>query len=175
MATTAPTTGAIPPVPPMGALAILLTWAELFASPQQVFTDLRVNFTILLASLFTFIDGPESLLMRVEAMAHHFPVILALISDEEPNQITLLKNPHQYASSLANQNPVDNLMYGFTGMDTWNLAAVHLPSSAFKISAQYNVLDDPAAIQMGLDRLPQDQSFHPYVLATMPGMISSAC
>ena len=130
---------------------------------------------ILSASLFTFTDGPEFLLLRVEALACHSPVILVLISDEEPNQITLLKNPRQYASSLANASPVDNLMYGFMGMDTRNLAAVHLPSSAFKISTQYNVLDDPAAIQMDLDGLPQDQSFHPYVLVTMPGMMNSTC
>ena len=46
-------------------------------------------------------------------------------------------------------------MYGFMGMDTQNLAAVHLLSSAFEISAQYNVLDDPAATRTGLDGLPQ--------------------
>ena len=66
-------------------------------------------------------------------------------------------------------------MYGFTGTNTRNLAAVHLPSSAFENSTPYNVLDDPATIQMGLDGLPGDQSFHPYVLATMPGMTNSAC
>ena len=146
MATTMPTTGIIPPVPPTGALAILPTWAELFALLQQVFPDPRVNFTILSASLFTSTDGPESLLLKVEALAHCSPVILALILDEEPNQITLLKNPCQYASSLANPSPVDNLMYGFTGTDTCNLAVVHLPLSAFDTSAQYNVLDDPAII-----------------------------
>ena len=91
MATTAPTMGIVPPVPPMGALAVSPTCAELFASPQHVFTDLTVNFMILSASLFTSTDGPESLLLRVEALAHRSPVILALISDEEPNQITLLK------------------------------------------------------------------------------------
>ena len=66
-------------------------------------------------------------------------------------------------------------MYGFMGTNTCNLAAVHLPSSAFKNSAQYNVLDDPATIRMGLDGLLVDQSFHPYVLATMLGMTNSAC
>ena len=146
MAMTVPTAGAIPPVPPMGALAISPTWARLFASPQWVFTDPRVNFAILLSSLFTSTDGPESLLMRVEALVHHSPVMLALISDEEPNQITLLKNPCQYVGSLVNPSPVDNLMYSFTGKDAQNLAAVHLPPSAFEISAQYNVFNDAAAI-----------------------------
>ena len=94
MATTMPTTGIIPPVPPTGALAILPTWAELFALLQQVFPDPRVDFAILSTSLFTSTDGPETLLLKVEALAHCSPVILALISDEEPNQITLLKNPH---------------------------------------------------------------------------------
>ena len=175
MATTMPTAGTIPATLPMGALAILPTWAELFTLPQQVFTNLRVEFAILSASLFTSTDGPESLLTRVEALAHHSPVILALILDEEPNQITLLKNPHHYIGSLVNPSPVDNLIYGFTGADTWNLAAVHLPASAFKISAQYSVLDDPDTIRVGLEGLPQDQSFHPYVLVMMPGMMNFAC
>ena len=129
-------------------------WAELFALPQQVFTNPRVDFAILLASLFTSTDGPESLLTRVEALMHCSLIILALILDEEPNQITLLKNPHCYGGSLVNPSPVDNLIYSFTGADAWNLAAVHLLASAFKISAQYNVLD---------------------VLAMMPGMTNSAC
>ena len=70
---------------------------------------------------------------------------------------------------------MDNLIYGFMGTDMRNLAAVYLPSSAFENSAQYNILDDPAAIQAGLDGLPGDQSFHPYVLATTPGMTNSSC
>ena len=146
MSTTVPTAGAISLVPPMGALTILPTWAKLFASLQWVFTDPRVDFAILLASLFTSTDDPESLLTRVEALACHSPVMLALISNEEPNHITLLKSPHLYADSLANPSPVDNLLYGFTRTDAQNLAAVHLPPSAFEISAQYNVLDDAAAI-----------------------------
>ena len=175
MATTAPTTGVALPVLPTGVLAILPTWAELFTSPQQVFPDPRVDFAMLSTSLNTSTDGPDTLLMRVEALAHHSPVILALISDEEPNHITLLKNPRRYIGSLVNPSPVDNLIYGFTGTDMHNLVAVHLPSSAFENSMQYNVLDDPAAIQTGLDGLPVDQSFHPYVLATTPGMTNSAC
>ena len=70
---------------------------------------------------------------------------------------------------------MDNLVYGFTGTYMHNLAAMYLPSSAFKNSVQYNVLDDPTTIWAGLDGLPVDQSFHPYVLATTPGMTNSAC
>ena len=146
MATTAPTAGTALPVLPTGVLATPPTWAELFTSPQQVFPDPRVDFAILSTSLNTSTDGPETLLMRMEALARRSPVILALISDEEPNQITLLKNPRRYVGSLANLSPVDNLMYGFTGTDMRNLAAVHLLTSAFENSVQYNVLDDPATI-----------------------------
>ena len=173
MAITVPAAGATPPVPPMGALAISPTWAELLTSLQCMFTDPRVNFAILSASST---DGPDSLLMRrVEALACHPPVILALVSNEEPNQITLLNNPCQYTGSLANPSPVDNHMYSFTGMDAQNLAAVHLPPSAFKTSDLYNVLNNAAAIQVGLDMLPQDQSFHPHVSAMTLGMTNSAC
>ena len=88
MAAAAPTTGIALPVPPTGALTVLPTWAELFMSPQQVFPDPRVDYAILSALINTSTDGPDTLLMRVEALAHQSPVILALISDEEPNQIT---------------------------------------------------------------------------------------
>ena len=69
--------------------------------------------------------------------------MLALVSDEELNHITLLKNPHRYAASgsLANPSPIDNYMYGFTETDAWNLAAVYLLPLAFKKSALYNVLN----------------------------------
>ena len=66
-------------------------------------------------------------------------------------------------------------MYGFTGVDAQKLAAAYLPPSAFENSTLYNVLDDAAATLTGLDMLPQDQSFHPYVLATLLGMTNSAC
>ena len=160
---------------PITAITSWLTWAELFTSPQQVFPDPRVDYAILLASINASADSPDALLMRVEALACRSPVVLALISDEIPNQITLLKNPRHYTASLINPSPVDNLVYSFTGTDMRNLAAVHLPSLAFENSAQYNVLDDPAAIWAGLDGLPGDQSFHPYVLATTPAMTNSSC
>ena len=160
---------------PITAIASLPTWAELFTSPQQVFPDPRVNYAILSASINASADGPDALLMRVEALACCSPVMLALISNEEPNQITLLKNPCRYTASLVNLSPVNNLIYGFTGTDMHSLAAMHLPSLAFENSAQYNVLDDPAAIRAGLNGLPGDQSFHLYVLATTPGMTNSSC
>ena len=69
MATAAPTMGIALPVPPTGALTVLPMWAELFALLQQVFPDPRVNYAILLVSINTSTDGPDTLLMRVEALA----------------------------------------------------------------------------------------------------------
>ena len=102
---------------PIMGITALPTWAELFMSLQQVFPDPRGDYAILSASINASTDGPDALLMRVEALAHRSPVMLALISDEEPNQITLLKNPCRYTGSLINPSPVDNLVYGFTGTD----------------------------------------------------------
>ena len=95
MAATVPTTGIGLPVSPTGVLAALPTWAELFASLQQVFPDPRINFAVLSTLLNASTDGQDTLLAKVEALARRSPVILALIFDEEPNQITLLKNPCQ--------------------------------------------------------------------------------
>ena len=38
----------------------------------------------------------------------------------------------------------------------------------------YNVLDDPATLQAGLEALLADQTFHPYVNMGMPNMLSSS-
>jgi hypothetical protein len=100
---------------------------------------------------------------------------VALISDEEPERITLLKNPRRFAGSLANPSPLDGLVYGFAGSDSRTLAAVHLPATAFETSATYNVLDVPVTLRAGLDTLPPDQTFHPYVNAGTPGMTNSSC
>ena len=74
---------------PITAITSPPTWAELFTSPQQVFPDPRVDYAIHSASINVSADSPNALLMRVEALARRSPVVLALISDEEPNQITL--------------------------------------------------------------------------------------
>ena len=73
--------------------------------------------------------------------------------------------------------PLDGLIYGFSGPDAHTLAAVHIPASAFEVSAAYNILDDAAAtIHLGLEEgLPVDQVYHPYVTVRTPNMTNSAC
>ena len=46
---------------------------------------------------------------------------------------------------------------------------------AFKVSAPYNVLDDAAAIHLGLEGLPVDQVYHSYVNVGTPNMTNSTC
>ena len=66
-------------------------------------------------------------------------------------------------------------MYRFSGPDAHRLAAVHIPASAFEVSAAYNVLDDATAIHLGLEGLPANQAHHPYVEVGTPNMTNSAC
>jgi hypothetical protein len=130
-----------------------------------VFVEPQVDFRVLAASLFTSNDAPEMLLAKLEALAQRMPVILALVSDEEPDRIALLKNPKHF----------DSMTYGFTGANGRNLAAVHIPASAFENSAPYNVLDDAVTIWTGLDTLPPDQYFHAYVTAGTQNKMNLAC
>jgi hypothetical protein len=112
------------------------------------------------------------LLAKLEAIAQRSPVIIPMVSDEEPDRITLLKNPKHFAGSLPNPSPIN----GFTGADGRNLAAVHIPNSAFENSApENNVQDDAATIQLGLETLPSNQYFHAYVTAGKQNMTNSAC
>ena len=158
-------------VPPAGPPS----WQELFASADRMFVEPTVDYGTLSVALFASADAPEVLLGRVESLAQRSPVIVALISDEEPERITLLKNPRRFAGSLANPSPLDGVVYGFSGSDSRTLAAVLLPATAFETSAAYNVLDDPMALRAGLDTLPPDQMFHVYVNAGTPGMTYSNC
>ena len=80
----------------MGVVTRALTWHELFVNAEHVFTEPVVEFGVLAASLFTSADSPDLLLAKVEALAHLSPVVIAMISDEEPDRITLLKNPRRF-------------------------------------------------------------------------------
>jgi hypothetical protein len=140
-----------------------------------MFSEPVVDYGTISASLFASADPSDILLGRVEALAQRSPVIVALVSDEEPERITLLKNPRRFSGSLANPSPLDSLIYGFAGSDSRTLAAVHIPANAFEISAAYNVLDDATLVRAGLDLLPPDQTFHPYVNAGTPDMTNAGC
>ena len=52
---------------------------------------------------------------------------------------------------------------------------MHIPVSAFEVSAAFNVLDDAATVHLGLENLPVNQAFHPYVNVGTPNMTNSAC
>ena len=102
-------------------------------------------------------------------------MIVALMVDESPDWISLVKNPRQFVGSLLNPSILDGLVYGFMGPNAHSLAAAHIPTSAFETTVAYNVLDDPATVRGGLETLPANQMFHPYVNIRMPQMTNSAC
>ena len=73
-------------------------------------------------------------------------MVITMISDEEPDQITLLKNPRHFAGSISMPCPIDGLLYGFVGLDARNLATVYIPPAAFEGTGPYNILNDPTTI-----------------------------
>ena len=176
MAAAPPVTAGHLAITPQVALPGPPMWEELFATADQIFTVPAVpNGVLLAAVLFNSADPPERLLNKLEQMALESPMVVALVSDEDPDWITLLKNPRHFVGSLLHPTALDGLMYGFSGPDTRRLAAVHIPASTFEISATFNVLDNAAMVCLGLENLPADQAFHPYVNMGMPNMMNSAC
>ena len=176
MATAPPATAG----PPAIALPLVqlgpLTWEELFTTPDRVFALPDVPYRMFSAALFNSVDPPEVLLNKLEQTALESPMMVALISDEDPDWITLLKNPRQFVGSLVHPRTLlDRLMYGFSGPDACTLAAIHVPASAFKVSTAYNILDDATAICLGLEGLPADQAHHPYINVGDANMTNSAC
>ena len=160
---------------PQVALPGPLAWEEHFATVDQAFTSPAVPFSVLSATIFNSADPLEMLLSKLEQTALESPIVVALVSDENPDWITLLKNPRCLVGSLLHPTALDGLMYSFLGPDTQRLAAVHIPTSAFEISAAFNVLDDAVMICLGLENLPVDQVFHPYVKVGTSNMTNLAC
>jgi hypothetical protein len=162
-----------PPVPLSGPP----TCEELFGAPERVFSaPSTVPYAVISAALFALGDPPDILLTKLErGTALESPVVLALVSDEDPDLVTLLQKTRQFVSSLIRPMPLDGLMFGFSGPDAQRLAAVHVPPSAFETSTAFNVLDDAGAVRAGLEALPADQTFHPYVNVGTAGMTNSGC
>ena len=113
--------------------------------------------------------------MKLERTSLESPMMMALVLDEVPDTISLLKNPCRYVGSLLHPLVLDGMMYGFMGPDSQNLTAVNIPATAFEMAAAYNVLDDPVMVQAGLEALPADQTYHPYVNVGTPNMSNSSC
>ena len=95
------------------------------------------------------------------------PVMIALVSDEDPDWISLLQSPHCFVGSLVHPTPLDGHICSFSGPDACTLAAIHIPTSAFDISTAYNVLDDAAAIHVGLEHQGRNHfgKFHIYLFS----------
>ena len=151
------------------------SWRELFESSEHAFAASEVPYGVLSTALFNSADVPDVLLNRLEWTSLESPVILTLVLDKAPDWISLLKNPHWFVGSLLHPSLLDRLLFGFSGPDGWNLAAVHILLAAFESPAAYNVLDDPNAIHAGLEALPADQTFHPYVNVGTVQMTNSTC
>ena len=157
----------VPPGPP--------SWCELYDSATHVFSAPVILYALLSATFFCSADPPETLLTKLKRTSLESPVVMALVSDEAPDTILLVKNPRQNIGSLLNPSILDGMVYSFMGPDGRNLAAVHIPASALKLTVAYNVLDDPAMVWAGLEALPVDQTFHPYMNVGMPNMSSMPC
>ena len=95
---------AVPPGPP--------SWRELYDSADHIFSAPTIPYALLLAAFFRSVDPPETLLMKLERTSLELPVMIALVSDEALDSISLvLKNPCRYIGSLLNPSVLDGLVY----------------------------------------------------------------
>ena len=114
---------AVPPVvgPPAPVLVVPSgppSWQELYDSAPHAFPAPVIPYALLSTAFFHSVDPPETLLMKLERTSLESPMMMALVSDEAPDTISLLKNPHQYVGSLLNPSVLDGMVYGFTGPDS---------------------------------------------------------
>ena len=143
---------AVPPAvgPPTLIIPMVLlgppSWCELYDSTKCIFPAPIVPYALLSAAFFHSVDPPETLLTKLERTSLESPVMIALVSDEAPDSISLVKNPHWYIRSLLNPSVLDSMVYGCMGPDAQNLAAVNVLALAFEMTAAYNVLDDPVTV-----------------------------
>ena len=92
-------------------------WLELFEAADRSFTAPEVPYAVLLMALFNSADAPKVLLNCLKRMLLECPVILALVSNEAPDWISFLKNPHRFVGSLLHPSLMDGLLFGFSGPD----------------------------------------------------------
>ena len=104
-----PTLVAAPPGPP--------SWRKLYNSADRVFSAPIIPYTLLLTTFFHSVDPPETLLMKLKRTSLESPVMIALVSDEAPDSISLVKNTRWYIGSLLNPSVLDGLVYSFTRPD----------------------------------------------------------
>ena len=125
--------------PAVGSPALILvllglpSWHELYDSANPVFPAPIVPYAVLSATFFCSRDPPDTLFTKLKRTSVESPMMVALVSDEAPDWMSLVKNPHQFVGSLLNPSVLDGMVYGFTGPDARNLAAVHVLASAFEI------------------------------------------
>ena len=72
----------------------LPSWHELYDSAGHVFPALIVPYTLLSAAFFCLVDPPKTLLTKLKRTSLESPVMTALVLDEAPDSISLVKNPH---------------------------------------------------------------------------------
>lgn len=108
-------------VPPVAVPQIALprppTWEELFSSTDRALSPPMVPYTVLSAAIFNSANPPEVLLNKLEHTALESPVILTLVSNEDPSWVTLLKNLQCFVGNLLHPTALDGLFYGFLGPD----------------------------------------------------------
>ena len=68
-------------------------WWELYKLADRVFSALVVPYAMLSAAIFNSVDLLDALLNKFKRTVLELPVIVAVMSDEGPDWISLLKNP----------------------------------------------------------------------------------
>ena len=91
MTATAAPTASVPAT--MAVIAGALTWSQLFAHAEQIFAKPWWSSECLLPPCSPPQKPPKALLVKLEALAQLSPIMIAMVSDKEPDCITLLKNP----------------------------------------------------------------------------------
>ena len=111
--------------PPAAILQLVLprppTWEEelFFATADQVFALPAVPYAVLSVIIFNSANPLKTLLNKLECTTLESLVMVTLVSDEDPDWITLLKNPrHFHVDSLLHPTALDGLLYGFSGLNT---------------------------------------------------------
>ena len=117
MANAPPAVAGPPAIAPLIMLPGFSMWEELFTTLDWVFALPIVPYGFS-AAIFNSADPLEALLNKLEWTALESPMVIAQVLDEDPNWITLLKNPRCFVGSLVHPTPLDGLMYGFSGPDT---------------------------------------------------------
>jgi hypothetical protein len=130
------------------AITMTLSLADLYED-ATAFPSLNVAYNAIdeaFGSSANNLPTPAEDLLRLAAStATNTPIVLALLSSQNPGCISFVSSPALYAPTLGDPSPLDGEVFALFGSQVSGVIPLHIPATAMGAGV-VRVLNDPAAV-----------------------------